>query len=115
MKFFLIFIVVGITVFTAIIQEKFSSIDLNDYFIFFIFYFLIITLMFLRFLAWFFLHRTYMLSSTYILTSSHFVIIYIISIFYYGEIITTTKVIGCLLIACGIYFIEKNYNLETND
>ena len=111
MKYFLISIVVGLNVFTAIIQEKFSYINFNDYFIFFFYYFLILALMLFRFLAWFFLHKAYELSLTYILTSSYFLIIYIISIFYYGEIITASKVIGCLMITCGIYFIEKKNNL----
>ena len=115
MKFFLILIIVGLNVFTAIIQEKFSNISFSDYFIFFIFYCLIITFIFLKFLVWYFLHKNYLLSSTYIVSSSFFIIIYIVSIFYYGEIITTPKVIGCLLIAYGIYFIEKKNNLETND
>ena len=112
MKFFLIFSIIVTNIISAILLNKFSDMYIEKHFFFLIFYFFILFILFLRFVAWYFLHKNYSLSSSYHLTSFFFIIIYIISIFFYDESLTIPKTLGCLLITSGIFIIEKKFNIN---
>lgn len=58
----------------------------------------------LRLLVWMFANRRFPLSTTYPLTSIFFPIMLLVS-FAYGEQVNLPKVIGTVLIACGVFWL----------
>ena len=108
-----IFIIIGISVATALVLDYMKQMDLN----FFSFYmlvglFIVFGLNIFKFIIWNFLHKKYDLSSTYPMTAMYFPIIYIIAI-YKNEInIDIVSFLAICFIFGGVYLILKDEKKE---
>lgn len=106
---FPIFLIVSISIFTALILDYIKTLQL-DFFSFYLLFglFIVFSLNALKFIIWNFLHKKHDLSSTYPLTAIYFPLIYIISIFKGEVTINFVNLFAISLIFSGVYLILKN-------
>jgi hypothetical protein len=103
---FPIFIIVGISISTALILDYIQNLNLD----FFNLYILlgitfVLGLNVFKFVVWNFLHKRYELSSTYPMTAIYFPLIYIISVIKGEIVVDIFSLLAILFIFLGVYLI----------
>jgi len=104
-----IFIIVSISIATALVLDYMKQIDLSFFnFYIFIGFIIVFGLNVFKFIIWNFLHKKYDLSSTYPMTAIYFPIIYIIAIFKDEIHIDLVSLLAISFIFFGVYLILKD-------
>jgi len=104
--FIAIFIIVGISIATALILDYIESLYSGSFNTYVILGFLVVLgLNGLKFIVWNFLHKRYDLSSTYPLTAIYFPFIYIISVLKKEIIVDIFSLIAIIFVFSGVYLI----------
>lgn len=110
---FPIFIIVSISISTALILDYIQNLNMN----FFSFYVLagvifVLGLNVFKFIVWNFLHKRYDLSTTYPMTAIYFPLIYIISVVKGEIIVDIFSLLAISFIFIGVYLILKTEKKE---
>lgn len=103
---FPIFLIVSISILTALILDYIQNLDLNIVDIYVAFgLFVVLGLNTFKFILWNFLHKRYDLSSTYPMTAIYFPLIYFISVLKGEIIVDIYSIFAILSIFIGVYLI----------
>ena len=108
-----IFIIVGISISTALILDHVEALHNNFFSLYtFLGILFVLALNALKFFVWYFLHKKFELSSTFPLTAIYFPLIYIISVLKNEMVVDLYSLIAIVLVFFGVYLILSSENTK---